>query len=140
MIPRLVGGFSGPSGHALCSTRQAVFATKGIRQLGAINCTGTGSHTRKQGNLAGNWTALPADATTIDLRIGDDVTFTWKVTAKGKPRQLTGKRSLTDNLLTLAQEGDQRALIGRVAWQADDKWSFRVIGTGPEDQGLLFTH
>ena len=60
----------------------------------------------KQGNLAGNWTAHPAGDTTIDLRIGDDETFTWKVTAKGKPRQLTGKWSLTDNLLTLAQEGD----------------------------------
>ena len=77
---------------------------------------------------------------TIDLRIGDDDTFTWKVTAKGKPRQLTGKWSLADNLLTLAQEGDAGALVGRVAWQADDKWNFRVIGTGPEDQGLLFSH
>ena len=90
----------------------------------------------KQGNLAGNWTAHPAGDTTIDLHIGDDETFTWKVTAKGKPRQLAGKWSLTNNLLTLAQEGDAGALVGRVSWQADDKWSFRVIGTGPEDQGL----
>ena len=94
----------------------------------------------KPGNLAGNWTAHPAGDTTIDLRIGDDETFTWKVTAKGKPRQLAGKWSLTNNLLTLAQEGDAGALVGRVSWQADDKWSFRVIGTGAEDQGLLFTH
>ena len=94
----------------------------------------------KHGNLAGNWTAHPAGDTTIDLRIGDDETFTWKVTAKGKPRQLAGKWSLTNNLLTLAQEGDAGALVGRVSWQADDKWSFRVIGTGAEDQGLLFTH
>jgi tetratricopeptide (TPR) repeat protein len=94
----------------------------------------------KQGNLAGNWSAHPAGDTTIELRIGDDETFTWKVTAKGKPRQLAGKWSLTNNLLTLAQEADAGALVGRVSWQADDKWSFRVIGTGPEDQGLLFTH
>ena len=94
----------------------------------------------KPGNLAGTWTAHPAGDTTIELRIGDDETFTWKVTAKGKPRQLTGKWSLADNLLTLAQEGDAGALVGRVSWQADDKWSFRVIGTGAEDQGLLFTH
>ena len=92
----------------------------------------------KQGNLTGNWTARPATDTTIALRIGDDETFTWTVTAKGKPRQLAGKWSLTDNLLTLAQEGDAGALVGRVSWQADDKWSFRVIGTGAEDQGLLF--
>ena len=90
----------------------------------------------KPGNLAGNWTAHPADDTTIDLHIGDDGTFTWTVDSKGKPRQLAGKWSLTDDLLTLAQEGDAGALVGRVAWQADDKWTFRVIGTGPEDQGL----
>jgi hypothetical protein len=94
----------------------------------------------KQGKLAGNWTAHPAGDTTIDLRIGDDETFTWKVTAKGKPRQLTGKWSLTNNLLTLAQEGDAGALVGQVSWQADDNWSFRAIGTGAEDQGLHFTH
>jgi hypothetical protein len=45
-----------------------------------------------------------------------------------------------NNLLTLAQAGDAGALVGRVSWQADDKWTFRVIGTGPEDQGLVFTH
>ena len=39
-----------------------------------------------------------------------------------------------------AGRGLTEALVGRVSWQADDKWSFRVIGTGAEDQGLLFTH
>ena len=107
---------------------------------GGNDCSAPVATTAKQGNLAGNWTAHPAGDTTIDLRIGDDETFTWNVTAKGKPRQLAGKWSLTDNLLTLAQEGDAGALVGRVSWQADDKWSFRVIGTGAEDQGLLFTH
>ncbi len=62
----------------------------------------------KQGNLAGNWTAHPAGDTTIDLRIGDDSTFTWKVTAKGKPRQLAGKWSLTDDLLTLGARRRRR--------------------------------
>jgi tetratricopeptide (TPR) repeat protein len=94
----------------------------------------------KTGNLAGNWTAQPAGDAKIDLRIGGDETFTWKVTAKGKPRELAGKWSLTNNLLTLAQDGDAGALVGHVSWQGVDKWNFRVIGTGAEDQGLLFTH
>ena len=102
--------------------------------------TAPAATTAKQANLAGNWTAHPAGDTTIDLHLGDDETFTWKVIAKGKPRQLAGKWSLASNLLTLAQEGDSGALVGRVAWQADGKWSFRAIGTGAEDQGLLFTH
>ena len=37
----------------------------------------------------------------------------------------------------LAQGG---ALVGRVTWQADERWNLRVIGAGPEDQGLSFTH
>ncbi|MDR3622329.1 MAG: hypothetical protein P4L85_23465 [Paludisphaera borealis] len=94
----------------------------------------------RTGNLAGNWTAHPAGDTTIDLQIGDDENFTWKVTAKGKPRQIAGRWSLTGSVLTLAQEGDAGALVGRVSWQADDKWSFRIIGAGAEDQGLHFTH
>jgi tetratricopeptide (TPR) repeat protein len=94
----------------------------------------------KQGTLAGNWTARPAAETTINLRVGDDGTFTWNVTQKGKPTQLTGKWSLTDDLLTLAQAGQGGALVGRITWQADDKWTFRVLGTGSDDQGLSFTH
>jgi tetratricopeptide (TPR) repeat protein len=94
----------------------------------------------KQGNLAGNWTARPAGGTTIDLLMGDDQTFVWKVTANGKPRQLSGKWSLADTLLTLAQDGEGGALVGRITWQAEDKWTFRAVGTGPEDQGLVFTH
>jgi hypothetical protein len=94
----------------------------------------------KQGNLPGDWTAHPAGDTTISLHIGDDGTFRWKVNARGKPRELVGNWSQTNGLLTLAQEGDVGVLVGRVAWQADDKWTFRAVGTGPDDQGLLFTH
>src|SRR5262249_43210567 len=96
----------------------------------------------KEGSLTGNGNARPAADTSIDLRIGDDGSFNWKVTAKGKPKELTGKYSLADDLLTLAQGGEGGsggALVGRVAWQADNKWSFRVLGAGPEDQGLVFT-
>ena len=91
--------------------------------------------TAKQGNLAGNWTAHPAGDTTINLRIGDDETFTWKVTAKGKPRQLTGKWSLTNNLLTLAQEGDAGALVGRVSWQVTARGASASSGRVPRIRG-----
>ena len=72
----------------------------------------------KQGNLPGNWTARPTGDTTIRLNIADDGTFTWTVDAKGKPRQLAGKWSLTDDLLTLARKetrspGRPRHLAGR---------------------------
>ena len=95
---------------------------------------GTGAAPAKPGNLAGNWTAHPAGHDDRPA-LGDDGTFTWTVNSKGKPRQLTGNWSLADDLLTLAQAGEGGALVGRVAWQADDKWSFRVIGTGPKIKG-----
>jgi hypothetical protein len=93
----------------------------------------------KPGVLAGNWSAHPAQDTTIDLRIGDDKTFAWTVTAKGKSRPITGTWSLADDVLTLAQTGQGSAMVGRIAWQADNRWAFRVIGTGPEDPGLAFS-
>ena len=75
----------------------------------------------------------------IRLNVADDGTFTWTVDSKGKPQELTGKWSLTDDLLTLAQSDQGGALVGRVTWQADDRWNFRVMGTGPDDPGLSFT-
>jgi hypothetical protein len=88
----------------------------------------------QQGNLAGNWTAHAAGDTKTDLHIGDDETFSWNVTTKGKPGSSPEKWSLTNNLLTLAQAGYAGTLVGRVSWQADDKRTFRVIGKGPEDR------
>ena len=84
----------------------------------------------KPGKLPGNWAASPTKDTTIRLEVGDDGAFNWTVDSKGKVQQLSGKWSLADDLLTLAQSGQGGALIGRVAWQADDRWNFRVIGTG----------
>jgi tetratricopeptide (TPR) repeat protein len=93
----------------------------------------------KPGKLPGNWTARPNSGTTIHLNLADDGAFTWTVDAKGKTQQLAGKWSLADDLLTLAQSGQGGALVGRVTWQADNRWGFRVIGAGPEDSGLSFT-
>jgi tetratricopeptide (TPR) repeat protein len=93
----------------------------------------------KPGVLAGTWSAHPAPDTTINLRIGDDGTFNWTVTSKGKPRQITGNWSLANDVLTMAQSDRGSAMVGRVEWQADNRWSFRVVGSGPEDPGLVFS-
>ena len=82
---------------------------------------------------------VTAKDTSIRLELGDDGAFAWTVDTKGKPQGLSGKWSLDADLLTLAQSGQGGALIGRVGWQAEDKWSFRVIGTGADDPGLTFT-
>jgi tetratricopeptide (TPR) repeat protein len=91
------------------------------------------------GKLPGQWTARPNKDTTIRLNMADDSTFTWTIDAKGKVHQLAGKWVLADDLLTLAQSGQGGAMVGRVTWQAENQWGFRVIGAGPEDPGLSFT-
>jgi hypothetical protein len=93
----------------------------------------------KRGGLLGNWTARPTNDTTIRLNIADDGSFTWAVEAKGKTQRLAGKWSLGDDMLTLAESGRGGALVGRVTWQADDRWDFRLLGTGSADPGLTFT-
>jgi tetratricopeptide (TPR) repeat protein len=94
----------------------------------------------KPGSLPGTWVARPNNQTTINLNVAADGSFTWTVDNKGKTQRLAGKWSIADDLLTLADSGQGGALVGRVTWQADDKWGFRVIGAGAEDPGLTFTH
>jgi tetratricopeptide (TPR) repeat protein len=93
----------------------------------------------KQSSPLGNWTAHPNNDSTIRLNLADDGTFTWTVDAKGKTQRLAGKWSLADDMLTLAESGQAGALVGRVTWQADDRWNFRLLGGGAEDPGLAFT-
>jgi hypothetical protein len=94
----------------------------------------------KSGKLPGDWTARPAKDTTIRLNVAEDGAFTWTVDSKGKVQRLTGDWSLADNMLTLAQSSQGGALVGRVTWQADDKWVFRVLGAAADDPGLAFSH
>ncbi len=93
----------------------------------------------KPGKLPGSWTARPTNDTTIRLTVGDDGSFKWTVDSKGKVQQLAGQWSLGNDVLTLAQSGQGGALVGRVAWQANDRWNFHVIGPGAEDPRRTFT-
>jgi hypothetical protein len=70
----------------------------------------------------------------------EDGTFSWKVTARGKPKLIAGSWSLTNGLLTLAQSDQGSAMVGNVTWQAENRVQFRVLGTTANDPGLLFTH
>ena len=92
-----------------------------------------------RGKLAGSWTASPAPDTTIALTIRDDDTFDWEVTSKGKSQDITGNWSLTNGVLTLAQSGQGGALVGNVTQPGPERFTFRALGTGPEDAGLTFT-
>jgi tetratricopeptide (TPR) repeat protein len=90
--------------------------------------------------LAGSWAAAPASGMKIALTIQDDGTFTWTATGPGKPpMNITGKSTFADSTLTLADKGGQNgALVGQVAWQDADHFTFRLVGAPANDPGLKF--
>ena len=88
--------------------------------------------------ITGTWTAQPAADTAIALTIQPGGDFTWQVTKKGQPQQLSGKSTFGQGILTLAQDKGP-ALVGRVDWKDANHMNFRIVGDGPEDPGLSFS-
>jgi tetratricopeptide (TPR) repeat protein len=97
----------------------------------------TGGGSEQQTDLVGTWTAKAGDAA-IDLTIGDDSQFTWKVTQPGKPAvELQGGLTASSDTLILESQG-QGSMIGRVNSAGPDKWQFVMAGGPPNDPGLSF--
>lgn len=89
------------------------------------------------GQLVGSWTAEPTTSVSISLVLNADMTFTWTVTDRGKPRVLQGRyESNRDELILSPSRGE--ALDGRVTWRAADRFAFQLLGGGPDDPGLAF--
>jgi tetratricopeptide (TPR) repeat protein len=91
----------------------------------------------KQTDLVGTWQAK-AGKSTIDLTIGDDSTFTWKVTTPDQPAvELKGDLTATSDMLVL-ESADQGSMVGRVTSGGTDDWKFAISGGPPNDPGLSF--
>ncbi len=92
------------------------------------------------GKLAGTWAATPAPSAKIVLAIQDDGKFTWTASSPGKPAMdITGNSTLADGNLTLAaKSGQTGALVGKLAWQDADHFSFHLVGAPSTDPGLTF--
>src|SRR5262249_55016860 len=85
------------------------------------------STSAKTFDIAGPWTANPAQDTAITLTVGQDGAFAWKVVSKGKARDLGGKSSYGNNLLTL-ESSQGRPLVGNVTWQDQNHFTFQAEG------------
>jgi hypothetical protein len=91
----------------------------------------------KQTDLVGTWQAKQGKAS-IDLTIGDDSTFTWKVTSPDQPAiELKGELTATNDMLIL-ENADQGSMVGRVTSGGPDDWKFAISGGPPNDPGLSF--
>jgi len=90
------------------------------------------------GKLEGSWTAQPSADTTITLSFQDKGHFIWKVSRQGKDQQFAGNSSYENGLLTLVQDQNNNAMVGRASWKDETHFTFKVIGAGPSDPGLSF--
>ena len=92
----------------------------------------------REGRLEGTWTAQPDKDTSISVSIPDPGHFTWTVTQQGQPRQLQGRLTFGNGILTLAQDQGP-AIVGNITWIDENHFTFKVPGAGPNDPGLTFT-
>jgi hypothetical protein len=92
------------------------------------------------GKLAGSWTATPGKDAKITLAIQDDGRFQWDASGPAKPPiTIAGASTVAGGVLTLAAQGTQDgAMVGKVAWQDADHFTFRLVGGPPTDPGLSF--
>ena len=92
------------------------------------------------GTLAGTWTATPGKDAKIALAIKDDGQFNWDASGPGRqPTTIAGMSTFAAGVLTLVAKGNQDgAMVGKVAWQDADHFTFRLVGGPPTDPGLLF--
>jgi hypothetical protein len=72
------------------------------------------------------------------MTVQPDGQFTWQVTRQGKSQTFSGKSTFGDGILTLVQEQGP-VLVGRVSWTDATHMTFRVVGDGPDDPGLVFS-
>jgi len=92
----------------------------------------------KEGRLEGTWTAKPDNDSTITLTFPGPGRFNWTVGNQGKDRQIQGKMTYGNGILTLAQ--DQGApMVGNITWLDETRFVFKVPGAGQDDPGLKFT-
>jgi tetratricopeptide (TPR) repeat protein len=92
----------------------------------------------REGRLEGTWTAQADKDTAISLTFPDPSHFTWTVTQQGQTRQLQGKLTYGNGILTLAQDQGP-AIVGNTTWTDETHFTFKVPGAGPNDSGLMFT-
>jgi tetratricopeptide (TPR) repeat protein len=91
----------------------------------------------KEGRLEGTWTAQPDPNTTIKVTFPDAGHFSWTVTHQGESRQLQGKMTYGNGILTLAQDQGP-PLVGNMTWSDETHFRFKLPGGGPDEPGLTF--
>jgi tetratricopeptide (TPR) repeat protein len=88
-------------------------------------------------NIAGNWKAPATGGGTVELSLGSDGRFTWKLTRGAKSQTFDGQYELTGTALVL-DYSNGGTMVGRVNAEGNDRFSFKMVGGRPNDPGLNF--
>jgi tetratricopeptide (TPR) repeat protein len=89
-------------------------------------------------DMVGNWKAQATGGSTVELSLGKDNRFTWKVARPNKPQAFEGKYELSGTTLVL-EYSNGGTMVGRVNAEDADKFSFKMVGGPPSDPGLMFS-
>ncbi len=89
-------------------------------------------------DITGDWKATATGGGTVELSLGKDSRFTWKVTRPSKSQSFDGKYELAGTTLVL-EYTNGGTMVGKVNAEGADKFSFRIVGGPANDSGLDFS-
>lgn len=87
--------------------------------------------------LVGTWHASRSDGSKFDLNLVQDKTFTWKFAQKQRGEDFSGTY-MTEGALLILQRTSGGAMVGQIALEGTDRFSFKLLGAPADDAGLAF--
>ncbi len=87
--------------------------------------------------LVGSWHANRSDGSKFDLNLNQDKTFAWKFSQQQRGEDFSGTY-MTEGALLILQRANGGALVGQIALDGTDRFSFKLLGAPADDAGLAF--
>jgi len=87
--------------------------------------------------LVGNWHASRSDGSKFDLNLIQDKTFSWKFAQQQRGEDFSGTY-MTEGSLLILQRTNGGAMVGQIALDGTDRFSFKLLGAPADDAGLAF--
>ena len=85
----------------------------------------------------GNWHASRSDGSKFDLNLTQDKTFAWKFSQQQRGEDFSGTY-MTEGALLILQRTNGGAMVGQIALDGADRFSFKLLGAPADDAGLAF--
>lgn len=87
--------------------------------------------------LVGSWHSSRSDGSKFDLNLAQDKTFAWKFSQQQRGEDFSGTY-MTEGALLVLQRTNGGALVGQIALDGTDRFSFKLLGAPADDAGLAF--